>query len=168
MVYKIGDKVIHWTYGLGEIVDVEEKNINGQLKKCYVVQITNMKIWTPIDDQEQHCLRVPTSPDGFMRLFSILTSPSEKLAEDRVQRKNLLMAQLKDGQLASICRVVRDLTHFKRIAKLSDQERSILERAVTTLLTEWSFSLGIPLDQAQQEMAHLLDVNVSPMVAEPG
>jgi RNA polymerase-interacting CarD/CdnL/TRCF family regulator len=58
------------------------------------------------------------------------------------------MDQIKDGQLSSICRVVRDLSHFKRTSKLNDQERSILERTVKSLLTEWAYSLGIPLSQA--------------------
>ena len=156
MVYHVGDKVIHWTYGLGEIVDVEEKNIDGKPTNCYVVRVINMMIWIPINDLQQRSLRVPTPPEEFESLFAILTAPCEKLQEDRMQRKNQLMAQLKDGELASICRLVRDLTNYKRSAKLSDQERSILERAINTLLTEWSYSLEIPLNEAQQAMAELL------------
>ena len=71
-------------------------------------------------------------------------------------RKDQLMAQMKDGQLASICRVVRDLTNFKRSKKLNDQEKSILERATNSLLTEWAYSLGMPLNQAEQAMMSLL------------
>ncbi len=156
MGFQIGDKVIHWTYGLGEVVHIEEKTIRGQTTNCYVVRTTDLTIWIPIDDLQQQSLRVPTAPDEFNRLFSILTSPSEKLQEDRVLRKDQLMAQMKDGQLASICRVVRDLTHFKRSAKLNDQEKSILERAMNSLLTEWTYSLGMPLSQAQQAMTSLL------------
>jgi RNA polymerase-interacting CarD/CdnL/TRCF family regulator len=63
---------------------------------------------------------------------------------------------MKDGQLASICRVVRDLTHFQRSTKLNDQEKSILERAIKSLLTEWTYSLGVPLSQAHQSMMNLL------------
>jgi RNA polymerase-interacting CarD/CdnL/TRCF family regulator len=156
MAFQIGDKVIHWTYGLGEIVLIEEKIIHGHLTKCYVVQITDLTIWVPIDERMQHSLRVPTPPDDFQKLFSILTSPGEKLVEDRMLRKSQLMEQLKDGQLASICRVVRDLTHFQRGAKLNDQERSILERAVQSLLAEWTYSLGTPFNQAHQAMVSML------------
>jgi RNA polymerase-interacting CarD/CdnL/TRCF family regulator len=156
MGFYIGDKVIHWTYGLGEIVQVEEKTIHGQPTNCYVVRTSDLLIWIPIDDLQQQSLRVPTPPEDFDRLFAILTSPSDPLLEDRVLRKNQLMAQLKDGQLASICRVVRDLTHFRRSTKLNDQERSILERAIKSLLAEWTYSLGTPLNQAHQTMESLL------------
>ena len=156
MSFHIGDKVIHWTYGLGEIAQIEEKPINGQLTNCYVFQTSDMSIWIPIDEMQQHSLRMPTPPDEFVRLYAILKSPGEQLQDDRVLRKNQLMTQMRDGQLASICKVVRDLTHFKRNGKLNDQERYILERAEKSLLTEWTYSLGLPLNQAQQAMTSLL------------
>jgi RNA polymerase-interacting CarD/CdnL/TRCF family regulator len=159
MGFHIGDTVIHWTYGLGEIVLIEEKPIGGNLTNCYVVQTSDLTIWIPINDVQQGSLRLPAVPEEFKRLFTILTSPSEKLLEDRAMRKDQLMAQIKDGQLASICRVVRDLTQYKRNTKLNDQEKSILERAMNSLLTEWAYSLGMPLNQAHQAMTNLLEAN---------
>ena len=156
MGFQISDKVIHSTFGLGEIVHIEEKIIQGLPTNCYVVRTTELTVWIPINDLQQHSLRVPTPPEEFERLSVILTNPSETLLEDRELRKNQLMTQMKDGQLASICRVVRDLTHFKHSKKLNDQEKSILERAINSLLTEWTYSLGMPLSQAHQAMTNLL------------
>jgi RNA polymerase-interacting CarD/CdnL/TRCF family regulator len=156
MIFHVGDKVIHWIYGLGEVVNIEEKIIGGHPTNCYVVQTSDLTIWVPINDLQQRSLRMPTPPEEFERLFSILTSPNEMLVEDRALRKDQLMEKMKDGQLASICRVVRDLTHFQRSTKLNDQEKSILERAIKSLLTEWTYSLGVPLNQAHQAMMTLL------------
>ena len=156
MSFQIGDTVIHSTYGLGEIVLIEEKNIRGSSTNCYVLRTHDLMIWIPINDLHQDSLRTPASPDEFVRLFDILTSPGEALPEDRVMRKDQLLEHLKDGQLASICHVVRDLTNFRRIKKLNDQERSILGRATKSLLTEWIFSLGVSQIQAQQAMVSLL------------
>jgi CarD family transcriptional regulator, regulator of rRNA transcription len=157
MDFHIGDKVIHSTYGMGEIVHIEEKVIHDHPINCYVVRTNELTIWIPINDLHQNSLRTPTLPDEFKRLFTILTSPGEALPEDRVLRKDQLIANMKDGQLSSICQVVRDLTHFKRIKKLNDQEKSILERAMNSLLTEWIYSLGVPQHQAQQAMLKMLD-----------
>jgi len=156
MGFQIGDKVIHCTFGLGEIANTEEKIVQGQLTNCYVVRTSDLTIWVPIDDLQQQSLRAPTPPGEFEKLSAILTDPSETLLEDRVLRKNQLLAQIKDGQLASICRVVRDLTYFKRSKKLNEQEKFILERATNSLLTEWNYSLGVPRTQAQQAMENLL------------
>jgi RNA polymerase-interacting CarD/CdnL/TRCF family regulator len=157
MAFQIGDQVIHCTFGLGEITQIEEKIINGHPTNCYVVQITNMTIWIPIEDQQQNSLRLPTTPEEFNKVLPILSSPIEKLEDDRVLRKEQLMEQMRDGQLSSICRVVRDLTHFQRNSKLNDQERAILERAIKSLLAEWTLSLGTPINLAHQAMESMLE-----------
>lgn len=157
MDFRIGDKVIHSTYGIGEIIRIEKKVINDRPTNCYVLRTNELTIWIPINDLHQNSLRTPTLPDEFLRLFAILTSPGEALPEDRVLRKDQLIANMKNGQLASICQVVRDLTHLKRIKKLNDQEKSILERAKNSLLTEWTYSLGVSEYQAQLTMAKMLD-----------
>jgi CarD family transcriptional regulator len=156
MAFRIGEKVIHVTHGLGEIVRVEEKIIDSVSKNCYVVRTSDLLIWVPINDLPESSLRLPTPPEECERLLSILNSPSEELLGDRIQRKDQLMLQMKSGQFASICRVVRDLTHYKRSRRLNDQEVSILKRAMNSLLTEWTYSLEIPLSQAQQTMTNLL------------
>ena len=56
----------------GDIVRIEEKTIDGELKKCYVVQVLNMMTWIPIDEFQQHSLRMPTPPGEFDSLFEIL------------------------------------------------------------------------------------------------
>lgn len=156
MGFHIGDTVIHCSFGLGEITQIEEKVINDHVTNCYVVHITDMTIWIPTDDDQHNCLRLPTPPKEFERVLPILSSPGETLLEDRLLRRKQLMEQMSDGKLSSICRVVRDLSYFKRNTKLSDQEKSILERAIKTLLAEWSLSLGIPQTQAHQDMESLL------------
>jgi len=155
MGFHIGETVIHCTFGLGEITQIEEKTINGLHTHCYVLQINNMLLWVPVDDP-QNSLRTPTPPEEFMKTLPILTGPTHPLQEDRLERKNQLLEQLKDGKLASICHVVRDLTQYQRNSKLNDQERSILDRAVKSLLTEWTVSLDMPINQATEAMQSML------------
>jgi RNA polymerase-interacting CarD/CdnL/TRCF family regulator len=156
MGFHIGDKVIHWTYGLGEIVNIEEKTIHGVSTNCYVFSTAELLIWIPINELVQNNLRKPTPPEEFGKFLDILSRPIEKLPDDRMLRKNQLLAQLKDGQLASICQVVRDLTHFNRITKGNYQEKTILERAINSLLAEWIYSQNVPLVQAQHTLTNLL------------
>ncbi len=156
MGFQVGNQVIHCTFGLGEITQIEEKTINGKQEKCYVVRMNDMTIWIPMNDEGQNSLREPTPPEEFIKTLPILISQNENLEEDRVLRKKQLTDQLKDGQLSSICRVVRDLRYYQRNSKLNDQEKSILERAVKSLLTEWEFSMGTTQLQAHQAMESML------------
>ena len=156
MGFYVGDKVFHCAFGLGEVTQIDEKVINGHLSSCYVIQLNDMTVWVPLDDAGQSSLRSPTPPDEFINTLPILSSPNEVLLEDRVLRKKQLNDQLKDGHLASVCRVVRDLTYYGRNSKLNDQEKSILRRAVNSLLTEWTFTLGTPQIQAHEAMDSML------------
>jgi RNA polymerase-interacting CarD/CdnL/TRCF family regulator len=155
--FHIGDTVIHCIFGMGEIKQIDEKIINSHLTKCYVVQVSDMLIWIPMDSSQQNSIRLPTSPEEFVKVIPILAGPNETLQEDRILRKHQLNEQLKEGKLASICHVIRDLTYFQRSYKLSDQEKTILNRAIDSLLTEWTLALGISSDKAQQAMESLLN-----------
>jgi RNA polymerase-interacting CarD/CdnL/TRCF family regulator len=156
MDFQIGDSVIHRTFGFGEITDVEEKIINGTQVTCYVVQVDHTTIWVPAGIPGQNSLRNPTLPGEFVKTINILTISPDALDEDRLLRKKYLLDRLRDGRLTSICQVVRDLTHYKRVSKLNDQEISILDQAINSLLAEWSQSMGIPLDEAQKSMEAML------------
>jgi RNA polymerase-interacting CarD/CdnL/TRCF family regulator len=157
MGFQVGDKVIHGTFGMGEIIQIEDINLQGRLTTCYTVQIDNLTIWIPIDKAEQHSLRLPSTPEEFSVIIAILSSPGEELPADRQLRADQLMTQIKDGQLDSICRAVRDLNHFQRVSRLNDKERYILDRGSHSLLTEWAYSSGISLSQAQQQLTSLLN-----------
>lgn len=158
MGFHVGDKVIHSVHGLGEIVQIEEKIIHDLPTNCFIFRTGSLTIWIPIDDPQQHSLRLPAKPEEFIGLSGILSDPSNTLLEDRVLRKEQLMMLLRDGQLKSICQVVRDLTRFKRSKKLNDQEKYILERATNSLLVEWTYSLEISPNQAHQALVKLLGV----------
>jgi RNA polymerase-interacting CarD/CdnL/TRCF family regulator len=156
MNFQVGDQVVHWTYGPGEVIQMDEKALSGRTETYYVVQIRDMTLYVPINDQGQTSLRLPTPSGEFEHLFTILQSPEEPLSGDRWERKNQLMEQMKDGRLESICRVIRDLVAFRRAKKLNDYDAAILERAQNFLLTEWQISLGIPRAQAERELHVLL------------
>ena len=156
MEFRIGDNVIHRIFGYGEITDVEERVINGTRTTCYVVKVNHDTIWVPADMPGRNSLRSPTPPKEFINTIKILTISPDSLDEDRVIRKKYLLDHLSDGQLTSICQVVRDLTHYKKIFKLNDQEKSILEQAIKSLLEEWSLSLEIPPEKAQKSLEEML------------
>ena len=156
MGYQVGDKVIHWNYGFGEIVQLDVKNIQEHQTPYFVVRIRDFSIWVVADETAEANLRLPASAHDFENVFAILHSPGEPLPVDRFERKKLLALRMKDGKLASICGVVRDLTLQRTTKKLNDDDRSILERARNFLLAEWTFSLSVPMAKADSELESLL------------
>lgn len=154
--FQVGDQVIHWAYGLGEIIQLDEKELSGHTCKYYVVKMRDLTLWVPVSETGERCLRFPTPARDFQKLFRILASPGEPLSVDRFERKTQLTQRLKDGTLESVCRVIRDLALRKRINKMNDNDSSILDRARSFLLNEWSLALSVPAQQAESELRELL------------
>ncbi len=155
--YQVGDQVIHWNYGLGEIIQLDEKALSGHTGRYYVVQMPDLTLWVPLNKTGEQSLRLPTPARDFKRLFRILASPGEALSTDRHARKVQLMERLKDGTLESVCRVVRDLVCHKRTNSLNENDNTMLERARNFLLKEWGAVLSVPVQQAELELGNLLD-----------
>ena len=156
MNFQVGDQVVHWNYGLGKIIQIDEKKLNGRTSQYYVVKIRDLTIWVPVCEADDDRLRLPTPPGEFEALFSILSSPAQPLSDDRMARKMQISDQLKDGKLDSVCRTLRDLTFHCRNRKMNDNDKAVLERTQNFLLSEWTSALSVSVTQASKQLDHLL------------
>jgi|WetSurMetagenome_2_1015567.scaffolds.fasta_scaffold67333_1 RNA polymerase-interacting CarD/CdnL/TRCF family regulator len=159
MEYQIGDPVMHWTYGLGNIIGIEERVISEEKKLYYAVGIKDLTVWVPVDVYVENRLRPPSSAAKFKRLLGILTEPGIPLPDDRQERKVQIVEELKDGRAESLCKVVRDLSFYQQVRPLNETDQSLMKRARNALLDEWSFVLLIPLIEAETELRRLLAVS---------
>lgn len=156
MDFRVGDSVMHWTYGLGQVVGLEERVLSGKKALYYVVKIRELTVWVPADGNLGNRLRSPTTPAGFKNLFAILASPGETLPDDRQERKVQLVDQLKDGRAETLCRVIRNLSAYQRVRPLNDNDQSLMKRTRDALIDEWGFALSVLPAQAETELRHLL------------
>ena len=161
-----GDMVMHWTHGMGQIVNLEERALAGVKTIYYVVQVKDMTVWVPADSKAGSRLRPPTRKDKFEQLLAILSTPGETLPEDRLERKTRLLELLQDGRPESLCQAVRDLYAYqKQLGKpMNDNDQMILKQSRNLLLGEWGFVLSITPAQAEHELHRLL--NSAPLQIE--
>jgi CarD family transcriptional regulator len=157
--FQVGDQVIHWAHGLGEIIRLEEKSISGTKVQYYMVQMSDLTLWVPVDQTGNQRLRAPTPEKDFADLFQILTSPGIPLSMDRNERRLQLDERLKEHTLASICEVIRDLMQHKRTGKMNDSDNKTLERSRRFLINEWSAAFSIPTQQVERDLRQLLEVD---------
>ena len=69
MDFQVGDRVVHWSYGPGEIIQMDEKELSGRKSLYYVVQIKDLTLWVPVDATDAASLRYPTPASDFDTLF---------------------------------------------------------------------------------------------------
>ena len=156
MDFHVGDPVVHWTYGLGKVVAVEARLLAGQETRYYVVEVNDLTVWVPVDEEAKRRLRRPTSRAALKKALRILGQSGRTLSEDRQERKLELHRKLQDGSLESVCGVIRDLASFQARKGLNDDEKLILKRASASLLGEWAYSCSVPISQAEQQLNDLL------------
>jgi len=156
MNFKIGDPIIHWAHGLGEIVGIEERILSGEKTLYYIVKIQSLSVFVPANGEVSNRLRVPTPKSDFEKLVKILSGSSESLMEDRFDRKTQLRKALADGKAETTCRVIRDLASFAKKKPLNDDDQNIMNRAWSSLCGEWGFALSMPRDQVEREIHGIL------------
>ena len=156
MNFHEGDPVMHWTYGFGKVIRLEERALSGKNALYYAVQIGDLTVWVPADGELGNRLRPPTPEAGFKKLLAILSSPGEPLPDDRQDRKTQLLELLKDGRAESLCRVIRDLSANRQVRPLNENDQALMRQAQKALLGEWGFALSVTPAQAELELHRLL------------
>jgi CarD family transcriptional regulator len=156
MDFHVGDTVIHRSYGPGKVVKLEDRNVHGSVKVCYVVDTGNLTIYVPVEPGEKPSLRGLASHGDFKKIRQVLSSPGQPLPDDRQARQEYLHSRMHSGDLVAISEVIRDLTLVTRAKKLSDNDKAILERARNLLVDEWALCLSISPAQAEKELNRLL------------
>lgn len=156
MSFQVGDHVMHWTFGFGKVVELETRAVAEKDVLHYVVQIDDMKIWVPEDESLSQRLRKPSSKEEFKHLQVILSNEKEKLPEDRILRKSMMIEILKDGSAKGLFRVVRSLANFRKVKALNDNDQALLRRVEKALISEWGFVLSVTPSQAETDLRQML------------
>jgi RNA polymerase-interacting CarD/CdnL/TRCF family regulator len=156
MNFEAGDPVMHWTYGFGQVVRLEERVLYGAKALYYAVQVRDMTIWVPADNKLKSRLRSPTSESKFKQMLTILSGPGEALPHDHHERKTRLLELIKDGHTESLCHTIRALSTYQKTRSLNDSDNTLLKQSRNILLGEWEFVLSVPRAQAEIELYRLL------------
>jgi RNA polymerase-interacting CarD/CdnL/TRCF family regulator len=156
MGYIIGDRVFHWTHGLGTVIAIEEKLLSGVVHEYYVVEVGILKLWVPTDEANEGSLRPPSEEEDFKRTLHSLQTPGENLSDNYTKRKFQLRDRIQRRTLESLCFLIRDLTQRSHDHVLNPNDNAVLFRAQEHLLDEWVLSLGVERESAQSELDALL------------
>jgi RNA polymerase-interacting CarD/CdnL/TRCF family regulator len=159
MKFQPGDWVVHRVHGLGQIKAIEKRTLGGNETNYFMIQIGDLTVWVPADQNLNERLRSPASRSEFESLFSTLTSPPEKLPKDYRQRNQYLRELLRDGKADSLCKVIRDMSAFRHRQSWSEYDRDFMRRIQKTLIGEWSYVFSIDPSDAEAELQKMLAQN---------
>jgi RNA polymerase-interacting CarD/CdnL/TRCF family regulator len=157
MPFKVGEFIVHPSYGVGSILRLEEKRLGeDQPRWYYVVGVDKSTVWVPVDENNGAGLRAVTPRTELDRYRAILKARPEALERDHNKRRLLINERVKQGSFQNLCEAVRDLAAQSWKRPLSEADLTLLQRLSHSLCREWAASANVPLPVATAEVQALL------------
>lgn len=146
--FSIGDYVVCPGHGVGQVLNVESKQMVGSEKEFYIVKIiaNGMKVMVPVSSQDG--IRDLVSRKEIDNVFQLLHNHDVELDTSTWNRRHReYLGKLKTGSLLEIADVLRSLLLLKISKKLSYGERQMLDQCRELLVQEIAISLGNPANE---------------------
>lgn len=159
MEFRSGDDVVHPSYGVGNILRLEERQLaEANTRLYYVVVFGKTTVWLPVSTAGSSALRLVTAPRELEHYRILLKGRPVELDHDYKKRRMDINEQLAHGSFQIVCEIVRDLTALGWYRPLAGVDASLLCRVRANLWEEWATSTGQPLPAAIHEVTALLEV----------
>ena len=150
-MFKIGDKVVYPMHGAGVIESIEEKEVLGEKRQYYILQLPvgDMKVMIPINNGSGVGLREVIDWEGVERVLDILREQCSAMSPNWNRRYRANLEKIKSGDIYEVAEVVRNLITRDREKGLSSGERKMLENARQILVSELVLATELEEDKAQ-------------------
>jgi len=161
--FKIGERVVYPSHGVGEITDIENQLIAGMTLSVYVISFPHdkMTLRVPITRASASGLRRLISKEDINNVYITLQSKPKRGNKMWSRRAQEYETKINSGELTAVAEVVRDL--YKNVDNdRSYSERTIYEAALNRLASEISV-----LENSSEEVtaAKLIDLLKEKLVA---
>jgi len=152
-MFKIGDYAVCPGHGVGQICDVEERDLGAEVKTFYIIKImaNGMTVMVPTDS-ENGC-RGLVETDEISKVYDLLHNHDVELDNSTWNRRYRdYMTKIKTGSILEIADVLRSLFLLKCKKNLSFGEKKMLEQCKGLIAQEISISQGEEVKQIEGEL----------------
>ncbi|MFN2234290.1 MAG: CarD family transcriptional regulator [Anaerolineales bacterium] len=150
--YTIGDWVVHHSYGVGQIRNIEVKPIHGEQVKCFRVKTKDSAFWFPKNRPDNPRIRPVVTPDIIERVIEALQNPVIDMDPDRKMWKKRIDEAKASDDLIATSQIVRDLNHLRTQRKLNQTEERALNDFTDRLIDEWSTAMKTDSSVVRREL----------------
>jgi RNA polymerase-interacting CarD/CdnL/TRCF family regulator len=161
-IYSPGDWLIHRVYGVGQVVDLEEKSLQKKVRSFYKVKTKDSTFWLPLEKAVSQ--RVEPLPSKYMvkKAISTLGKAPEMMSEKAKERRKRIDEVRKEGSLISTARLIRDLNHLNSVKKLTSTEMDALNGLTERFIKIGSVCLGLEVEVLRRRLNQKLSENHEP------
>lgn len=150
MVFKVGDKIVHPSYGAGVVIGIKEKQIGSHANTYYVIRMPDKRltIMVPTDKADTLDLRPVSEKAELAEAWDVLQSEPATLSNEYEKRQALIREKISSGDILQIAQAIRDLSAREQEKKLSQGDRTLMDQAESFMASELALAKGVELDEA--------------------
>ena len=130
--------VVYPSHGIGQILEIEKKEIAGQMLTMYVIEFEKEKmiLRVPIEKTKEIGVRKVSTKNQLKEIFEILTGKAKIRRTMWSRRAQEYEAKINSGDIKLLTEVVRDLFRSDSQPEQSYSERQLYEAARERLSRE--------------------------------
>jgi CarD family transcriptional regulator len=158
-MFKVGEMSVHPKHGVGEVVAIEQKDLDGKASAVYVLRLlaNGLKVFVPTASAERVGLRPVMQKGEAQQIFEILRTPEVAVDVQPWNRRiRAYTEMLKSGLPTEIAKVLRDMYRLKFDKDLSFGERRLLDQARGLLVQELALAREVGPDSIEGEIKQIL------------
>ncbi|NCO24379.1 MAG: CarD family transcriptional regulator [Candidatus Infernicultor aquiphilus] len=151
-MFKIGDKVSHPAFGVGNVKNIEEKKVLGKKEKYYILKlmVNEMTLMVPVNKAEEIGLRYIIDPKTVPEVLNVLSGKMDDEMDGNYKQRIKSQTEMVDsGDILKVAQVVKNYIHRDSREKLSSTEKGLYERANKILEGEISVVCNIEKNKAK-------------------
>jgi len=145
-MFKIGDRAVYPTQGIGVIESIESKDFGGIKTEFYILRIVDndMTIMVPISNASHIGMRCPIDKKRVSSIFDVLGQRPKVVGAiaSWSRRQREYNDKLKTGDLFEVAEVLRELYCIRDGKELSYGEKKVLELARRLVVKEVALAEG--------------------------
>ncbi|MFK7973580.1 MAG: CarD family transcriptional regulator [Rickettsiaceae bacterium] len=160
--FRIGERVVYPSHGVGEIVEIESQSIAGTTLEVYVISFPHdkMVLRVPVARATASGLRPLSTQTNVSKVYSILNEKPKRGNKMWSRRAQEYEMKINSGQIEAIAEVVKDL--YKNVDNdRSYSERTIYEYALNRLASEIAVLEKISTVEASEKLINVLKDKLS-------
>jgi CarD family transcriptional regulator len=157
-MFKKGDKIVYPMHGVGNIDNIEKKEVLGKRTEFYIITIINsgMKVMIPVKKAEEIGIRGIIAKSEVKKVLNSIITGKTKIEEDWKLRYQNNIDKVKSGSIYQVSDVVRDLYRRGREKELSIMERKLYENAYNLVMHEFALAKNIDIEEAGNVVSEAL------------
>jgi CarD family transcriptional regulator len=157
--FRVGDKVVYPHHGAAVIEGVQERVVEGQSRKYWVLRLSygDLTLMVPTDGADEVGLRGVVPKNELDQVYKVLQSKKQAPAPSNWSRRfKSHVEKLRSGDIYQVAEVVRNLSNRDKDKGLSAGEKRMLTKARQILVSELTFAANVKEDKAEAMLDDIL------------